>query len=229
MTEILMFDIRELADTNLYHKVCEELPDVGLWKERSKKMSAYRFQEDRLRCIGGTLLIKYIFEAFSTDYGSLNISPYGKYIVEQSGFYFNISHSGDYVVIAFGDTSCGIDIEQITDAGKIAGKFFCKSEAEQCTDPESFTRLWTLKEAYIKEVGEGLRIPLDSFEVVPGRILHIGEELTAVTASPLTRVRNDEERQFSEFRLKSYCISVCSKSEISSRIERISLNKLLNS
>jgi 4'-phosphopantetheinyl transferase len=91
---------------------------------------------------------------------------------------FNVSHSGTMAVLAFAwDLELGVDVEQIrrpvTDVWAIARRFFAPPEVEDLrragSDPddlaEAFFRCWTRKEAYIKAVGEGLNIPLDSFRV----------------------------------------------------------------
>ena len=66
----------------------------------------------------------------------------------------------------------GIDLEQIRplhDMDHIAERFFCREEAAELmslAQPErerAFYRCWTRKEAYIKALGGGLSIPLDSF------------------------------------------------------------------
>ena len=86
---------------------------------------------------------------------------------------FNISHTRGLVacVVARG-TSVGVDVERSTrmvGAREIASRFFTESELrilESCESGDYATRfieLWTLKEAYIKAVGVGLGLPLDSF------------------------------------------------------------------
>lgn len=85
---------------------------------------------------------------------------------------FNISHSGDWVVIVLSHQKCGIDIEKIEKLHiEIAQHFFTENEYIQffCKEKEKrkelFYILWTIKESYIKFDGRGLRIPLNSFEV----------------------------------------------------------------
>ncbi len=92
---------------------------------------------------------------------------------------FNLSHSGGVAVVAVArGREVGIDVERIrpeaaTDA--IARRFFSPREVEALAalPPkerlEAFFRCWTRKEAYIKARGEGLRIPLSSFDVSVGR------------------------------------------------------------
>lgn len=88
---------------------------------------------------------------------------------------FNASNSGDLAACAF-TRGCeiGVDVEQhraVRDLENIAHRFFSPEEAAEvlelpATDKETgFFNCWTRKEAYIKAMGGGLSIPLDSFQV----------------------------------------------------------------
>lgn len=103
---------------------------------------------------------------------SYNYSKYGKpYLKGEKNLYFNISHSKNYVVCAFSDEEVGIDI-QVHRKGKgdIAQRFFSLKDrllmeelAGEGRGPEEiFFFLWTVKEAYMKLTGEGMRQGLDA-------------------------------------------------------------------
>ncbi len=91
---------------------------------------------------------------------------------------FNLSHSKDLAIAAVAwDRLVGIDVEYMRenlDFLKLAGRFFAKNEAEALLNvslnqrKETFFRIWTRKEAYIKAHGKGLSLPLDQFEVSTG-------------------------------------------------------------
>jgi 4'-phosphopantetheinyl transferase len=101
---------------------------------------------------------------------------------------FNLSHSGDLVAIAVAwGCPVGVDVEQerpLSGMQEIARRFFGPHEHDQLLHLKAqarlaaFYRCWTRKEAYIKAVGGGLAIPLDSFRVSlrpgePARFLEI--------------------------------------------------------
>ena len=110
--------------------------------------------------------------------------------------HFNVSHSRGIALLAFSlERRVGVDVELIRPIENwedIARRFFSESElAELRTLPpeqhnEGFYTCWTRKESYIKARGEGLHLPLDSFDVTltPGA----PERLTAEDASNWTLV-----------------------------------------
>lgn len=107
-------------------------------------------------------------------------NPFGRpLLLEPDGYDFNVSHAGDWVVCAFADQGVGIDVEQIRPLDlTIAQRYFAPGEyaalLDKPTDAEQlqyFFQVWTLKESYVKAIGEGLSIPLDAFEVAAGKRL----------------------------------------------------------
>lgn len=101
----------------------------------------------------------------------LSENEYGKPFVLGANIHFNLSHSGKYAVLAVSDSNVGIDIERKTkDCMKLAKRFFCKEECDLLASLETqeelenaFLRYWTIKEAYVKCIGTGLILPLNSF------------------------------------------------------------------
>lgn len=88
-------------------------------------------------------------------------------------FRFNVSHSGDWGVIAFGwGCPLGVDIETLDpqlDILGLADRFFSAAEQAELRwlpaelQRQGFYRLWTSKEAYMKGLGLGMLLPLGSF------------------------------------------------------------------
>ena len=89
------------------------------------------------------------------------------------GLDFNISHTRGLVAVAISYRRVvGIDVEETGRARRtlaIADRFFAATETAAlqalppAQQPQRFVELWTLKEAYIKARGMGLRIPLGKF------------------------------------------------------------------
>jgi 4'-phosphopantetheinyl transferase len=88
---------------------------------------------------------------------------------------FNLSHSHSLALIGLArERELGIDVEMIRPefaSEQIAKRYFSAKEIDELSRlptelrTEGFFLCWTRKEAYIKAKGEGLYIPLDSFDV----------------------------------------------------------------
>ncbi|HNX28408.1 MAG TPA: 4'-phosphopantetheinyl transferase superfamily protein [Syntrophomonadaceae bacterium] len=100
-------------------------------------------------------------------------NDYGKpSLLHKKDFHFNLSHSGNWVVMAISTYEVGIDIEQIVPLDlSIAEHFFSSYENRYLNSLppalqlDGFFRIWTLKESYIKMTGQGLSADLTSFSV----------------------------------------------------------------
>jgi 4'-phosphopantetheinyl transferase len=150
------------------------------------RAARFRFPEAQNRFAAARGSLRTILALYChADPGSLQFGyrPAGKpYLASGQGPEFSVSHSHSRALygIARG-REIGVDLERIgkpsLDHERIAGRFFSPAEAAYLmslppeTRVETFFRIWTLKEAYVKALGEGLRIPLASFEVsiAPGR------------------------------------------------------------
>ena len=88
---------------------------------------------------------------------------------------FNLSHSGEEAVLAVSrGANLGVDVEVIRpleNLQALASSHFATGELKILKSlpvhrrHDGFFATWTRKEAYVKAIGAGLRVPLDSFEV----------------------------------------------------------------
>jgi 4'-phosphopantetheinyl transferase len=103
-------------------------------------------------------------------------NPFGKpSLAEAPAVHFSLSHSEDQAILAISETcELGADIERIRafDHLDLARRFFHPNEVAALerltsddTQSRAFFQAWTLKEAIVKALGQGLSIPLDAFEV----------------------------------------------------------------
>jgi 4'-phosphopantetheinyl transferase len=162
-------------DETRYHRQFLSPPEI----ERADR---YYFDRDRNRFIIARGVLRQLLGAY------LHLAPrvidfvYGAQgkpdvVASQnpSRMRFNLSHSGELALFAVSlNLELGIDVEQIKPdfAGlEIATRFFSPEECAKLkalppdARVDAFFNCWTRKEAYIKARGEGLSIPLDSFEV----------------------------------------------------------------
>lgn len=94
-------------------------------------------------------------------------TPLGKPYAE-SAPQFNLSHSGQWLLCAVGDTPLGVDIETPRTASPSLLRRVCTpSELALIGEgTERFLRVWTAKEAYLKYLGTGIRGDLRRVETV---------------------------------------------------------------
>ena len=153
-----------------------------LTPDECTRAERFYFQEHRERFIAGRGLLRNILSRYlDRKPGQLRFryNSYGKpALIEETGvegICFNLSHSHDMALYAVTHgREIGVDIERFrpdVEAEKLAERFFSPREAavlralpEQLRK-EGFFNCWTRKEAYIKAEGEGMAIPLSSFDV----------------------------------------------------------------
>ncbi len=152
-----------------------------LSSEERERADRFRSEHDRNRFLLGRIVARSVLgcclqrPAWDVQ---LALDYLGKPVVaapSETSIHFNIAHSGDYILFALArKRRVGVDVEQIRetkDLNEIAARYFSKIEyLRLLTVPEplrteSFYRCWTMKEAYLKARGEGLGLPLDSFDV----------------------------------------------------------------
>lgn len=139
-----------------------------LTKKRIEVFFSYKRESDQLRCLAVGLLLDAILGKKSED--TFLYNSYGKPFLPQGG-YFNLSHAGEYAVLAVSDSLIGVDIEEhvIFDYTSIAEMAFHPDELEIISHANdkahTFYGLWTLKESYIKYLGTGFSLDPSSFSI----------------------------------------------------------------
>jgi 4'-phosphopantetheinyl transferase len=158
-----------------------------LTPDERERAARFHFERDRRHYVAARGLLREILSLYlrqSPDSLRFSYTSYGKpYLADEcvgAGLRFNLSHSGELALYAVSlRRELGVDIERIrTDVehAQIAAGFFSGPEVEALRalpahlQREAFFICWTRKEAYIKGIGEGLSLPLDSFDVslMPG-------------------------------------------------------------
>lgn len=202
MVYVYAIDIGVLPDPKenpvLLHQLCNS---------RRRKVMKYLQADDRKRCVGAGILLVEILPLYGGNPEKITYGPEGK--PQTENVHFNLFHSGNLVICAVGGKAVGCDIEKIEKEPEgVAKRFFHQNEAEylqKFSEPERsamFFRLWTWKESYVKMTGEGLKLPLRDFEILPE-----GERI---------RVRRGDEMIpccIKEYNVPGYQISVCAEED----------------
>ncbi len=151
--------------------------------EERGKAARFRFHADRVAYVSAHALVRQRLSAVCTEIEprqwrwttGLHGRPEVRSAAGLPTIQFNLSRRRDLVAVAIldndVDSNLGVDIETRRPCAplEVASHYF--SAEEHCAlnalpEPERHARFyvyWTLKEAYIKALGVGLSLPLDSF------------------------------------------------------------------
>jgi 4'-phosphopantetheinyl transferase len=211
-----------------------------LWRitpEKRERIEKFRYFADKQRVMTGDILARLALvdilrhKAEETGYSSAEL-PLHKLILEQGDYgkpiwtdypdiHFNISHAGSHVACVVSDSPVGIDVEMTKQNGfrEVAKRFFAPDEWNYVdsfqTEEEqqiAFTKIWTMKEAYIKRDGRGLSI-LTSFSALQAAHVFFHAIPTKADTIPT--------------KLDAVC-HVCSEEEQAPKISYFTIESLIN-
>ncbi len=167
-----LVDQRTLSDDTL--NSCRQ----WLSDEEQEKLAQYKKPGLARRYLATRATARHCLSQYSDSIGpkdwQFGTDDNGKPRLENSNMAleFNLSHSGDWVVMAITEHPVGVDVEHITRKTshsllQIAQHYFHRDEIRQLETLEGdqqrlyFYQLWTLKEAWLKGVGTGIATGLD--------------------------------------------------------------------
>lgn len=143
--------------------------------ERRERISRIKSGRDKTVSLITELLIRHeISRQINIPFSEI-IFGYGEhgkpYILNDTDYFFSVSHSDNRIAFAGGNFPIGIDVERISRGSiKIAKRFFTDNEYNFIKagreQSEAFCEIWTAKEAYVKMLGVGLSKPFKSFDVL---------------------------------------------------------------
>jgi 4'-phosphopantetheinyl transferase len=156
-----------------------------------ERADRFRFDRHRRAFVLGRAVLRALVASYlriAPEEASFTYGLKGKPALGDAGgpLSFNVSNSGDLAAYAFTlDCEIGVDVEhrrRLVEIEGIARRFFAPDEVTELMGlsegerHQGFFNCWTRKEAYIKAVGDGLSVPLDSFQVtlqpgVPARMV----------------------------------------------------------
>lgn len=150
-----------------------------LTDDETARAARFRFERDQTCYTLTRSTLRRLLGAYlQTSPTTIDFSTgaHGKPAVADTDVEFNVSHSGDYSLLAFcGGRPVGVDLEKLCERKSlalVAEHHFGSDEFEHVlagADEDErlarFYRCWTRKEAFMKATGEGLALGLKTFEV----------------------------------------------------------------
>ena len=142
----------------------------------AEKALSYYHSNDSQRHLIGELLARYALKHISGERPALPFSTGDKgkpHPEGLNGTHFNVSHSGQWVVVATSPAAVGVDVERMRRVPEgVAYRYFSEPEKVWLDQAENefekahiFYTLWTLKESFLKAIGKGLTKSLSTFTV----------------------------------------------------------------
>lgn len=102
-----------------------------------------------------------------TNY-ELTFNKYNKPYLKNSNIYFNISHDKNTTVLVTSDKEIGVDIEYYTYKESVMKKYYNEFEQQEIINSNNkeyeFTRIWVMKEAFVKMKGQGISYGLQNVD-----------------------------------------------------------------
>ena len=164
---ILYTFINEEKHQDLLHKY------VHVFSENFREdiLEYRRWQDAQLSLLGKVLLEHGLKVYYDIKDAEIELLANKKPVLKGLDIHFNISHSKDLVVCAIADVPVGIDVEFLEQSVN-----YLDFKPQMTPDEfhrihhsdskiKSFFTYWTSKEAVLKAHGDGLIIPLESFEI----------------------------------------------------------------
>lgn len=152
--------------------------DAYLTEAEKVKCNRFIQQADMDRFTLGRYLLRSILPKYIPDLPplfELLFTETNKPYLSNTEVQFNLSHSGEIVVLAISNKPIGIDIEHIKPVMDMAGVMqVCFNEQEiesinSSSNPQfRFYEFWTRKEAILKATGEGIATNLLGLTVIEG-------------------------------------------------------------
>jgi len=152
--------------------------EVSLAAEETQRAARFHFPADRDRFIAAHGCLRAVLARTlhcQPSQLTFSVNPYGKPALSDHKLEFNLTHSGDFALIAVTqEHKVGVDVERIRsdmELESIASHYFSQREVSEFLALPSEQRVtgffacWTRKEAYTKAQGLGLSLPLESFDV----------------------------------------------------------------
>ena len=180
-TQVVLCDLRRCTTQDLaHHRALLSANE----KARNAALGSATLRDRDAHCRG--LLRRHLALLLNTSAAALQLGAGKKgkptLVGPAEQISFNLSHSGDYAVLAFHRSHpVGVDIEHITptrDPLRLSRRFFSREESDALAalSPENqldaFYQLWTLKEAYIKARGDSIFDGLQAPRFKPGALGH---------------------------------------------------------
>ncbi|MCR4755169.1 MAG: 4'-phosphopantetheinyl transferase superfamily protein [Lachnospiraceae bacterium] len=156
--KIIAKEIKSGLSEEKYTRALESIKNADF--DRYDRICKNKSEANRMRLLTAGMLIMEMCDRLGIDKPVIARDDHGKpYLKGHENVCFNLSHSGDYIALAYGDAPIGIDVQEVRNVSdSFIKRILNDSETElyDSTDMVTVCRIWTIKEAYSKLIGLGL-------------------------------------------------------------------------
>lgn len=143
------------------NKVTLSLSKIGkinenlIREEQLNKITSFKSLKRQKESLSAYQLLSLMLKDINVTNYKINYNKYHKPYLNNEEVFFNISHSEKYVLVGLASVLIGIDIEKIDKRVLKIEKKFMNEEIKSSNKEDELTKLWTLKEAFIKSFDDG--------------------------------------------------------------------------
>ncbi len=168
---IYLLNTQIFENDNIYKESIKLLPE-----SRKEKTARFHNKKDTFNSLGAGLILYYALKKQGLSFEDVSIkeNSYGKPYLDNGDFCFNLSHSGNMACGIVSSQQVGIDIEQIIENEVFNDCYDMIFHSEERLylntlsylsakeKLELYYRIWTLKESYLKALGVGLNLEMNT-------------------------------------------------------------------
>ena len=191
---------------------------------RKRRVQHKRSSEAAMKCMQTGLFLRYGLEqtGYGKEYANIICREDGKPVIPNHPVHFNLSHSGDYVVLMIADSQCGIDIQNPVQAKDSLAKHVLHEQElriyRACDGKAPYagsgvlTQFWCLKEAYLKYTGAGIRFAMSKLNLADAYVPELPSMLSSEAPADYTCVQPEVDAKtvyFASFALADSVVSIC--------------------
>lgn len=170
VNKLFVVPLDESFDSELYDTL-----SLLVSPDKKSRLDSYKSDIDKKLGLYADLLVRVaIHQDLDMENGDIRFgtNSYDKpFLLNNQDYHFNTSHTHNMIAVAVSDKPVGVDVEKIREIDfGVAKRFFSENELNYIKESQDqefkrFFEIWTKKEAYVKYIGKGLFVPLNSFDV----------------------------------------------------------------
>lgn len=222
MNELFLISAKPFEESNLFQKGQKLLSE-----QQRKELLSKRTEQQKRVFLCSRLLLSQKLALWGYTLDDCKKGVHGKPYIhrENANFYFNLSHTDDWVLLGISDRPIGVDIERVRE--QLPRHLFRILSKEECAfldalaekeKKNAFFRIWTMKESFVKYKGSRI---FDG----PAQISMIADG---------NYIKQKEAAFLRTYEFQNYMISICLEEEKEDAvleefaIKTLNINKLLN-